>query len=80
MACFSLSWVEALLIWLVIVCAVIAVLKLLIPWILSVIGANLGIIPAILNIIFWAFIVICVIYLVFDLIGCLGGLSFPRLR
>jgi len=78
--CFNLGWFEALLVWLVIVCAVIAILRLLIPWVISQLGVNLGIIPAVLNIILWAFIVICVIYLIFDLLGCLGGLSFPRLR
>lgn len=84
--CFSLAWFEQILIWLVIVCAVIAILKLLVPFVLSQIGAELGgamtIIMAVIKIVIWAIITIFVIVICFELIQCLlgqgGGLSFPR--
>ncbi len=81
--CFSLGWVEQLLVWLVIVCAIIAVLRLFLPWIAAQLG--LGIIVQIVNIILWAIICIYVIYFVFMLLECLvgsgGGLSlFPHSR
>jgi hypothetical protein len=78
--CFSLAWIEAVLIWLVILGAVIAVLQIFVPWVLSMIGFNLGPIPQIIRIVIVAIIVIAAIYFVFDLISCLGGFSFPRVR
>ena len=47
--CFSLGWLEQLLVWLVIVCAIIAVLKL---------ELGVPVIAQVLNIILWAVIVI----------------------
>jgi len=81
--CFSLEWVEQLLIWLVIVGAIVAILRLLIPWALSFFGFNPGPIMQIINIVIGAIVVIFVIYFVFAMIACLssmgGGLSlFPR--
>jgi hypothetical protein len=80
MACFSLAWIQQVLIYAVIVCAVIALLKLVIPFILAQLGSGGGIISQAINILFWAIICIFVIYVVFAIIGCLlsmsgGGLS-----
>lgn len=71
--CFSLGWIEQLLIWLVVVCAIVAIIKLLLPYALS----PIPLLVQVLNIVMWAVIAIFVIYLVFDLLGCLVG--FPRL-
>lgn len=81
--CFSLEWIESLLIWLVIVVAIVAILKILIPWIFSMLGVGGGTLLAIINIFIWAVVAIFIIYIVFALISCLlglgGGLSlFPR--
>lgn len=77
--CFSLSWIENLLIWLVIVIAIVAILRILIPWILSMLGTGSGNLMAIINVFIWAFVVIFVIYIAFALIECLlasgGSLS-----
>lgn len=77
--CFDLAWFENLLIWLVVVCAIVAVLKLLLPLIFGS-----GIILRIINIIIWAVITIFVIIAVFDLISCYSGslsnLHFRLLR
>jgi len=81
--CFSLVWIEQILIWAVIVIAVVAILKLLIPFILSQLGASGSVIMAAINIVVWAFVAIIVIYICFALIGCLlssGHLAFPSPR
>lgn len=80
--CFSMAWFEQLLILLVIVCAVVGILKLLVPWVIQQMGAEIGsgmaMIMAVFRIVVWAVIVIFVIYVVFALISCLlnygGGL------
>jgi hypothetical protein len=80
MSCFSLPWLEQLLVWLVIVCAIVAIIRLLVPWITGMIG--LPIVGQVINIILWAFLAIICIYIIFGLLGCLvgmaGGLHFPR--
>lgn len=71
--CFSLGWVEQLLVWLVIVCAIVALIKLLIPWLAGQLGGAGGIIIGAINIVLWAVVAICVIYFIFALISCLAG-------
>ena len=79
--CFSLGWIEQVLIWLVIVCAIVAILKLLLPFVLSQLGVAGGVITGAINIVLWAVIAIFTIYFCFELISCLGGgLSFPHAR
>lgn len=81
MSCLSLGFVEQLCIWLVIVCAIVAIIKLLVPFLTGLIG--FPIIGQIINIVLWAVVAIMAIYIIFALIGCLlgagGGLAhFPR--
>lgn len=71
--CFSLAWLEQILIWIVILACIIGVLQLLVPWVFSTMGIGLGPLPAIIRMIVIAIIVIAVIIFVFDLLGCLGG-------
>jgi hypothetical protein len=71
--CFSLGWLEQLLIWLVVVCAVVAVIRILVP----MVAPPFPVVIQILNVVMWAVITIAVIILVFDLLSCLVG--FPRL-
>jgi hypothetical protein len=87
--CFSMAWFQQLLIYLVIVCAIVGIFKILIPFALSKLGATLGeganVVLAVLRIIVWAIVVIFVIYICFALISCLlsygGGMPlFPRGR
>lgn len=79
--CFSLAWLENVLIYLVIVGAVYAILKLLIPFVASQFPPIIG---QVLNIILWAVIAILVIIICFGVISCLlsggAGLSLmpPR--
>jgi hypothetical protein len=85
MQCFSLAWIEQMLVWLVIIAAIIGILQIIVPWVLSKLGPQLGeavgIVSAVIRIIVWAFVIIVVIYIVFGLISCLlgagGGLHLP---
>lgn len=81
MECFTLGWFENLLVLLVIIVGVVAVVRLLIPWLLSLVGTppGGGIIVQVLQIILWCVIAIIVIYFVFDLLECGGG-NFHLLR
>jgi hypothetical protein len=80
--CFSLAWLEQLVIWLIIVSAIIAVIKLVIPFLDSLTG--MPIIGRILMIILWAVVAIAFVIIIFGLLSCvLGGtgtLGFPRFR
>lgn len=82
--CFSIGWLEQVIVWLIIVCAVVAIIRLLVPLLVGVLepllGGVAGTIGQIINIILYAFIAIVVVYFVFGLISCLlgaGGLHFP---
>lgn len=79
--CFSLGFIEQLLVWLVIVCAIVAILRLLLPWVAAQLGAAGGIVMAVINIVLWAIVCIYVIYFCFMLIECLaggGGMLLPH--
>jgi hypothetical protein len=78
MTCFTLGWLEQLLIWLVVIGAAIALVKLLIPLVVGPLGVAGATIVNALNIIIWAVVAIAVIVLVFDLLSCLVGV--PRVR
>ncbi len=81
MACFSLAYLEQLLVYLVIVGGVIALLKLLLPYVLNLLGVAGGVIMQAINILIAVILAIFVIYFVFTIIGCLtggGGLHLPR--
>jgi uncharacterized membrane protein len=74
MVCFSLGWIEQLLIWFVVITAVIAIIKLLIPAVIPLGGTIIQVI----NIVVWVVVAIAIIILVFDLLSCVVGV--PRLR
>lgn len=81
--CFSLAFVENLLIWLVVICCIVACVRVLVPWICGKFGVG---IPAevivILGYILWAVVLIFAIVVIFDLLACVvsgGGLHFSLL-
>ncbi len=82
--CFSLAALQQFLIWLIVIVAVVALLKLVVPYILSMLGVSGGIIMAAINIFVWAIVAIFVVMFIFQLISCLvgagGGLHMPSLR
>jgi hypothetical protein len=69
-ACFSMAWLQQLFINLVIIGAVYAIIKLLLPLVLANFGGGAAI-GQIINIVLWAIILIFVIYIAFALISCL---------
>ncbi len=77
MGCFSLGWLEQVLINLVIICAIIAILKLLVPLLVGLLsplmGGGAAVIGQIITIVLYAIVAIFVIYIVFGLIQCLVG-------
>lgn len=75
--CFTLGWLEGMLVYLVAVVAVIMILKLLIPWIIGQLGIPL--LGQVLSIVLWAIITILVIYAVFALLSCLFAGGMPLL-
>ena len=82
--CFSLPWIEQVLIWLVVVCAIIALLRLIIGFVLPQIGldgAIANVVSRAISIFIWAIVLIAVIIFIFDLIICLSpSLGFSRIR
>lgn len=85
--CFTMLWFRDLLIWLVIVVAVVALLKLLLPWLFAKLGQgwDVSVLMRAIDIFVWAIVVIAVIYFIFALISCLTGSGgsmplFPRAR
>lgn len=78
MSCLSLGFIEQLLVWLVVASAIIAIIRLLIPWIT---GITFPIVGQVLEIILWAIVAIMAIYIIFALLSCLisgAHLPFPR--
>ena len=81
--CFSLPWLENALIWLVVICVVIGILKILVPWILALAGVGIdGNVMRIINLLLIGVIIIAVIVVVFTLLECAlgGGFHGPLLR
>ena len=83
--CFGLAWFEQLLIWIVVVCAVVALLRLLVSFVLpklGLAGEAVAFIIAAVRILIWAIICIFAIIFIFELIACLlgGGIGLPRVR
>jgi len=79
MSCLSLGFLQQLIIWVVVIAAIVAVIRLLVPYLTSLIG--FPIIGRIIEIVLWAVVAIAVVYLIFGLLGCLmgsgGGLHLP---
>ena len=85
--CFSLDWIAKLLIFAIIIIAVFAILKLIVPFVLSKLGVGMaseivGLFIQIFTIAIWAVVLIFCVIVAFDIIACLlsyaGG--FPSLR
>ena len=82
--CFSLSWLLSVLIWLIVIGAVIAIVKIILPPILANFGAPGVMAVQILTIIMWAIFMVALVIFAFQMISCLlgsgGGIGFPSLH
>lgn len=70
MGCFSLGAIENLLIWLVVVGAIVALIRLLVPVVVGPLGPFGSVIVQALYIVLWAIVAIAVIILIFELLAC----------
>lgn len=76
--CFSLAWFLQWLIFLIVVCGIVAILRI---WVFPMLAATDPRIPATINIIIWIVVAICVIYACVELLACVSpGGPFPRVR
>ena len=73
MGCFTLGWLQQFLVWCVIVGAVIAIIRLVVPWVMAQVGIPL--LSQAINIILWAVVCIFVIYIIFALLSCVVGMG-----
>lgn len=73
MGCFTSQWLQQFLVWCVIVGAIIAIIRLIVPWVMAQVGIPL--LGQVVNIILWAIVAIFVIYIVFALLSCLIGMG-----
>ena len=69
--CFTLGWIESLCVWLIIVAATAAIIRILVPYLTSLIG--IPIVAQIINIVLWAVVAIMAVYIIFSLLSCLIG-------
>ncbi len=80
MACFTAAFFFNLLIAIVVLFALIAIFKILIPWVLGLFGAiDTGPLVPIINIIFGAVIAILIILLIWELVACAFGGAGPHM-
>lgn len=70
MSCFTLGFLQQLIVWCIVTAALVACLQLLIPWLSSFTWPILG---QVLRIILWAIVAIIVVYIIFALLSCLLG-------
>lgn len=81
--CFSLDFLKQILILAIVIIAVIGILNLLIPFVVSKLGASLGdgwnVVVSAFKIFVWALVAIIVVIFCFEMISCLLSYSGPLL-
>ena len=79
--CFSLLWLIQTLVWVVVVAAVVAILYLVVPYLLNMLGIASGVVMQVIKIIVAAIIIIAVLWMLYDLVTCpgLGPSPYRRL-
>ena len=82
--CFSIGWLFTLLIWCVVIGAIYAIIKLVIPAVMANFGGPGTLLAQVINIVMWAILLIAVLYIIWGLVACLaggaGGLGLPSLH
>jgi len=80
--CFSLLWLVQTLIWIVVVCAVVAIIYKLVPYLMAQLGVHSDLVMSVIKIIVAAIVIISILWLLYDLISCagyIGGAGYRRL-
>lgn len=77
--CFSIAWIGQMLIWLIVVCAVVAIIQVLLRFVLPGLAPAGGPVMQILTIVMYAAVAIFIVFIIVQLLECVvyGG---PRLR
>jgi hypothetical protein len=75
--CFSAAWFVSLLVWLIVICAVVAIFRLVLPTVLGWLGVAGTLVMQVLNIILIAFVLIVLVWFCYDILTCA---SIPRMR
>jgi hypothetical protein len=78
--CFSALWLVQTLIWLIVICAIVAILRLVVPYVLQFLGVAGGIVMQVINIVVAVIIIIALIWFCYDLFVCAAGGGGMRLR
>lgn len=71
--CFTLVWLAQLFIWAIVIGAIVAIIRLLLPVVLANLGLAGSMVARIIGIVLWAFVLILIVYFAFDMISCLAG-------
>ena len=72
MSCFSLDFWEKLCIFIIIIIGLIAVAKLLLPYLLQYVP---DLVVQIIRIVIWVVVAICCVIIIFGLLSCLLGMA-----
>jgi len=70
--CFSIAWLVQTLIWLIVMCGIVAIFRVLLPVILGWIGVAGGVVMQVLNIVLIVIVLCMLVYFCFDLLACIG--------
>lgn len=76
--CFSVYWFVTLLVWIVVICGVVAIFRIVLPIVLAWLGVAGGVVMQVLNIILAMIVIITLIWFCYDLLTCFGGVGFRR--
>ena len=73
--CFSAAWFVNLIVWLIVVCAIVAIGRIVLPIVLGWLGVAGGLVMQIINIVLIAIVLIVLVWFAYDLLTCAGGVG-----
>lgn len=79
--CLTAAYLFTLFIWLVVVGAIYAIIRLVVPAVLANFGGPGTLLARVISIILWAILLIAVLYIIWGLVECLigaGGIGLPH--
>jgi hypothetical protein len=80
MGCFSAAWLVQFIVWLIVVCAIVAIGRRVLPIVLGWLGVAGDVVMQVINIILIAIVLIWLVWLCYDLLTCSGGIGLPGRR
>ncbi len=78
--CFSVLWLVQTLVWLIVVCGIVAILMIVVPWVLSWLGVGLSsMVMQVIRIIVAVIVLVALVWFLYDLYVCaVGGAARVR--